>query len=331
MFKGEIMEISFEKYPVDMIVCIIWSIFLLPIAILDIESSFRIILGLPFILFIPGYVLIFSLFPARKTDRGIDIIERVALSFGLSIAVVSLIGLGLNYTPWRIRLESIFISIFLFVELLGLYGIFRWIKTDPSERFFLKVDLSFPKEENRFDKILTLILAISIIIAVIALFYVIVTPKVGEKFTEFYLLGPDGIADDYPKYLNSEENASVIIGVVNHEYKKVNYTIEIWLINQSLVYNESKNQNETLYHHMWFKEKFTISLDHIPINIEEQWEPQWEQNYSFNIKRKGDFKLAFLLFTNLTEDYIITEDYKGIAEQKINNAYREIHLWINVD
>jgi len=325
------MKISFKNYPVDVIVCIIWSIILLPIAMLDMESSFRIILGLPFILFIPGYVLIFSLFPARKTDRGIDIIERIALSFGLSIAVVSLIGLGLNYTPWGIRLESIFISIFLFIVLLGLYGIYRWIKTDPSERFVLSIDLYFPKEENRFDKILTLILVISIIIAVIALVYVIVTPKVGEKFTEFYLLGPHGIADDYPKNLNSGENASVIIGVVNHEYKKVNYTVEIWLINQSLVYNESKNQNETLYHNMWFKDKFNLSLEHVQINIEEQWEPQWEQNYTFNIKRKGDFKLTFLLFKEPTDEYSLTEDYRDISEQKMNNAYREIHLWINVD
>lgn len=325
------MKISFKKYPVDLIFCIIWSIILLPIAMLDIESSFRIILGLPFLLFIPGYVLIFSLFPARKTDRGIDIIERLALSLGLSIAVVSLIGLGLNYTPWGIRLESIFISIFLFIVILGLYGIYRWFKTDSDERFVLSIDLSFLKEENRLDKLLTLVLVISIFIAVIALVYVIITPKVGEKFTEFYLLGPDGIADDYPKYLTSGENASVIIGVVNHEYIKVNYTVEIWLINQSLVYNESKNQNETFYHNMWFKDKFTISLDHVPINIEEQWEPQWEQNYTFNIIRKGDFKLSFLLFKKPTEEYSLTEEYKVIAEQKMNNAYREIHLWINVD
>jgi len=32
--------------------------------------------------------------------EGIDGIERVALSFGLSIAIVPLIGLVLNFTPW---------------------------------------------------------------------------------------------------------------------------------------------------------------------------------------------------------------------------------------
>jgi len=36
----------------------------------------------------------------RHTVEGIDGIERVALSFGLSIAIVPLIGLVLNFTPW---------------------------------------------------------------------------------------------------------------------------------------------------------------------------------------------------------------------------------------
>ena len=121
------MKISFEKYPIDILICVVWSLILLPISLLDFEGPIRIVLGLPFILFIPGYVLVFALFPTKKTDRGIDIIERIALSFGLSIAVVPLIGLGLNYTPWGIRLEPILLSIFIFIITLGVIGIYRWL------------------------------------------------------------------------------------------------------------------------------------------------------------------------------------------------------------
>ena len=48
-------------------------------------------------LFLPGYALIATLFP-RKDD--LDGIERIALSFGLSIAITPLLGLALNYTPF---------------------------------------------------------------------------------------------------------------------------------------------------------------------------------------------------------------------------------------
>ena len=90
---------------------------LLVLAILVIPSSFlRIVFGLPFLLFFPGYVLVAALF-ARK--GAIDGIEKIALSFGISIAVTALIGLGLNYTPWGIRLEPVLFTISAFIFILS--------------------------------------------------------------------------------------------------------------------------------------------------------------------------------------------------------------------
>lgn len=301
----------------------IWSIILLPIALLEVEGTFRVLLGLPFILFIPGYVLIFTLFPSKKTDRGIDVIERIALSFGMSITA-SLITLGLNYTPWGITLTSDLISRFIFVICLGTIGIYKWFKTSPEERFIISFNIAHPKSGSKLDQALTIILAISIIIAVAFLIYVIITPKTGEKFTEFYLLGPDSDADNYPRNLTLGENATVIIGVANHEYKTVNYAIEIWLIDQNTL------ENQTIYHHMWYIDKINITLDHTPIKTEGPWTLQWEYNYNFSIKRKGNFKLAFLLFNKPTEQYEYDNDYQSIAEQKINDAYRRLHLWLTV-
>lgn len=61
------------------------------------ETQVRIILGLPLVLFLPSYALIATLFP-RKGD--LDGIGRIALSFGLSIAITLLLGLALNYIPF---------------------------------------------------------------------------------------------------------------------------------------------------------------------------------------------------------------------------------------
>jgi uncharacterized membrane protein len=85
----------------DLVLVNILSALLIVVIAFFPNSPARIILGLPFILFFPGYMLICALFPREKD---LDITGRLALSMGLSIAVTSLIGLALNYTPFGIRL-----------------------------------------------------------------------------------------------------------------------------------------------------------------------------------------------------------------------------------
>ena len=327
------MKISFKKYPADIILCMIWSIILLPLVFLDIESILRVLVGLPFIIFIPGYILIFALFPAKQTKKaknGIDSVERVALSFGLSIAIVPLIGLLVNYTtPWGIQIEPILISIFIFIIGVGAIGINRWFKTSKSRRYIVSFELSLPKSETKLDKALTIILVITILLAAATFVYVLVSPKRIEHFTEFYLLGPDGKTEGYPSMLALGEEAAIIVGINNQEYQTMNYTIEVWLINQSIVYNESENRNETVIHTMWFIDKITTTLDYVTVDLEHPWALQWQYNYSFVIERKGSFKLAFFLFTNPTENYSYDEDYSNIAEEKMSNAYRDTHLMID--
>jgi uncharacterized membrane protein len=300
------------------------------VALLNVGGTVRVILGLPFILFIPGYILIFALFPTKKTDKGIDIIERIALSFGLSIAIVPLIGLGLNYTPWGIRLEPILISIFVFIVGVGAVAIYRWIHVNSNERFAIFFNISFPKSEGKLDQVITVILAASILIAVVSLVFVIITPKTGEKFTEFYILGSEGIADDYPRDLTDGQNETIILGIVNHEYRAINYTVEIWLVNQTISHNATTGENETINNNMWFVDNLHTMLNHTPIDIEGEWEPQFEYNYTFNIEKKGTFKLAILLFMHPTEDYSYDVDYNDILKEKIDGAYRETYLYIQV-
>ncbi len=60
------------------------------------------LLAILLVLFMPGYVLVAALFPGGILPEKpeIDWIERIALSFGLSIAVIPLLGLLVNFTPW---------------------------------------------------------------------------------------------------------------------------------------------------------------------------------------------------------------------------------------
>lgn len=77
-------------------------------------NTARWVLGSIFVLYIPGHSLIQLLFPKGKE---IDSLERFALSVGVSLAVVPLIGLVLNFTPWGIRFAPITISLGTFTTI----------------------------------------------------------------------------------------------------------------------------------------------------------------------------------------------------------------------
>ncbi len=99
------------------------------------ETPVRVLLGLLLVLFLPGYSLIAALFP-RKDD--LDGIERIALSFGLSIAVVPLIGLGLNYTQYGIRLVPVLLGLSLFTVLFAVVAGVRRVWMPEAERFVVE-------------------------------------------------------------------------------------------------------------------------------------------------------------------------------------------------
>lgn len=184
----------------------------------------RIVLGLLFVIFFPGYTLLSALFLKRDDLSGV---ERIALSFGLSIAVSALIGLVLNYTPWGIRLYPILISITLFIIVTSAVGWYRQQRLPAADRFSIafKASLSGWSDMSKLNKGLSICLVVAIVAALGSLVYVVVTPKQGEKFTEFYVLNTEGKAEDYPKQVILGEPVELIIGVANHEYQTASYTV----------------------------------------------------------------------------------------------------------
>ncbi len=120
-------------------------------------------------------------------------------------------------------------------------------------------------------KILSIILVISIIVSSATLIYILVTPKPGERFTEFYLLGPNGTTSDYPTDLMIGDEGKVIIGIVNHEHENVAYRLEV-------------NFNGSLLHE-----------EHLLLVKNEKV----ESPFTFQVKEKGENqKLEFLLYKN---------------------------------
>jgi len=324
------MKLAFTRYPIDIIICLLCSVLLLPLSLFNINEPLRIILGLPFILFTPGYVFLFCLFPLNNLNGGLDHVEKIAFSFGLSIALISLIGIGLYYSPFGLQLKPILLSIFCIIVTGGILAIYRWYKTPLQKRFTISLILTLPKPKTKLDRILSAILLVIIVITIITVIFVALSPKKQEISTEFYLLGPTGKTTDYPKNLTKGQKANLTIGLINHEQKTMNYTIEVWLINQTLTYNQKTKTNNTVYHEMWFMTKLSVTLHTFTENTDVIWKPQWEYSYNFSINKTENYTLTFLLYTSPTPDYNKTENYRDIAANKILNAYENLYLRLNI-
>lgn len=81
-------------------------------------SALRIVFGSVYVLFLPGFIISYIFFPktkefdSKEKEKGaIDWIERVALSFALSIAIVPLAVFYLNLIGVKINILNSFLTI----------------------------------------------------------------------------------------------------------------------------------------------------------------------------------------------------------------------------
>lgn len=306
-----------KNIPKDLIVIAVWML----LAVLSIyvpfinETFIRVIFTVPVILFIPGYVLIAALFPEKTS---IDGIERFALSVGLSIAVVPLIGLVLNYTPFGIRLNPIVISLVLFTLIMMIITLYRRARLSDEEKFAVPFEMVkpalkeelFPKGQGKFDKALSIILIAAVIVAAVTTVFVIAFPKDGEKFTEFYILGEDKMADDYPEKFPVNSQQFVWIG--NHEYRDVTYTVETLLLNAEW----DSATNSSVIH-------ASMPLDRFEVSVLDN--TTYLEKYYFSVPYTGYNRLEFLLYNETVPSA------SASAEEKIESSYRDLHLWIKVN
>ncbi|MFA5332419.1 MAG: DUF1616 domain-containing protein [Methanoregula sp.] len=302
----------------DLVACAVWlctAIACIYIPVIN-QTPVRILFALPVVLFIPGYALIAALFP-DKSD--IDLLERIALSFGLSIAVVPLIGLGLNYTPWGIRLDPIVISLGIFTAAMLVIAQYRRALVARENRFYFPYsemvagarEELFPKESSRLDRALSVILVIAILAAVITTIYVIAVPKEGEKFTEFFILGENKMAADYPSKVMTGTMYPMYIGVGNHEYRNISYTVEVW--NEQMDFDETTNTSSLKK--MDLADRFMLDVGNNATTI---------LPYTLSINRTGYNRVEFLLYNETIPNETVRD------MDRVNQSYRDLHLWVTV-
>lgn len=273
----------------ELVIIAALSLLMVPLVVFT-DGPVRLAVSLPFVLFFPGYTLTAALFPRKGSLHSV---ARLALSFGLSLAVVSLTGLALNTTPWGIRLHTTLASLLLLIVATAAIGWRRRRRLLPQERFEprLRPDLAYLSrswaQQGQWDRLVTVLLIAAVAALIGTAAYAVATPRTGERFTEFYILGTQGRADRYPRDVLLGEKLSVVVGIVNREHEAAVYRVQ-------MTFEGTK-----------VGELGPVLLDH---------EGKWEQQTTFVASRQGrDQQVEFRL-------------YKGEGSE----PYRTLHLWVSV-
>lgn len=82
--------------------------------------------------------------------------------------------------------------------------------------------------DTHTEALVTKLLGATIVLSLVAIVVFSITPfGTGETYTEFYVLGTNGTASDYPDNLTVGETATVRIGVGNFENGRRAYTLVV--------------------------------------------------------------------------------------------------------
>jgi len=219
-----------KRIEIDLLAIIILTFVFIIILFVGNISWLRVVLGFAILILFPGYLFIGALYPKKES---LSHINRIALSLGLSIVIIVFIGFILNYLPWGIGLYSITISISILISLLSAIVWYIRGRYHPEERYGITFKqprwnlIDYSRSLNRVHLSLVILITCSIIGFTAFLSYTLAKPPEREPFTEFYILGVENRADNYPLELKLGERGEVTIGIVNREYEAINYRIEV--------------------------------------------------------------------------------------------------------
>jgi uncharacterized membrane protein len=210
---------------------VIGSVMLLGVLLALVSGgALRAAFGLALVLLLPGYTLTAAAFP-RKDD--LEPLERLALSFGLSVATAVLVGLGLGYSPWGAKLVPILLSLALFIVVTSATAYYCRRRLPPDERYHLLPRLLLSRlgscwaRRRGLSAPLALVAVVCAALPVAIVLDRMLSPSDRGGFTEFYVLSSTGKAGSYPQEAVVGDDIRVTLALVNREHEAVVYRVEI--------------------------------------------------------------------------------------------------------
>jgi len=246
-------------------------------------------MALPFIMLYPGYALLCCLFPAK---RPLSSSERLALAFGLSLVISPGVSLLMWYAGMGLPSD---LQLFFLVTFDMVATTIAMLRRVSSRSPFLPFSIPGAMrslgpamdQADRRERAMTLVLAAAVLSTVLVLAAILVYPPSGERFTEIYILDGDGNVPDQALEVLAGTPAVLRLGIVNHEQRTVNYTIEIWMV-LSTYYDDQPNYSME-YNEIYFVGRDHLVLESQPTNSIDDWSPapEPEKAYGFNAPKKA--------------------------------------------
>lgn len=228
---------------IDLIVVGLLALLMIPIVTGTI-GPLRIILGLVVLFLLPGYTITSVAFPYRHQ---LGWLERLAFSFGLSVATTLLVGLGLNYTPWGIRPVPLLVVLLPASLVIMVFALYRRSQLPSAQRFqpsrslwgFLTSD--WWRRQPRRVHVLIVMLVATPVLLLLALSTpagdawrqsLPLMPRDAERFTEFYLLDHGGGVRDFERSVVAGTPLTMRLVLINNEFQSMQYRLEVTLDDQ---------------------------------------------------------------------------------------------------
>lgn len=299
--------------PVDLWAAIAWTLLTVVMALTQGGGFLQVVLGVVFVVVLPGYTLLAVLFPERHQSvqghgseahrMGLDPFERGVISLGLSIAIVSILLLALNFSPWALAHVPVIVTLGGFNTVASVAGIVRRRSLAPQHRLQIRLEIPAAiSPTSPLDTALNVLLLVSLTVAVGTLAYVMANPNPGEPFTEFYVLGPEGHAS-YPENLPAGEPLDVTVGIENHEHS--NATYEVTILDQTGTWIQTDGNRS-------FRPRSNTTLANWAVQVAD--EERWTGNRSLDLSGEGPHRVLFQLRMEGIED----------------DPYRDLRIYVNV-
>ncbi len=106
-----------------------------------------------------------------------------------------------------------------------------------EERYLphIQLDLnSWWAAQDRVNRIIYFMLLGAFLLASVSAAAILLLPKPGDQFTKFYMLGPESLAEHFPRQSAPGQPITVTLGLTNREHHEHTYRVEVWAVDYLL-------------------------------------------------------------------------------------------------